>query len=297
VVDTFTPGPIGCLGVSFSENKLLHIFRLAAIVALLGGLLSCSTPQRRAQQRAAAFNALSTEDQQQVLHGRIRPGLSQEAVYIAWGEPDWIIEGGKGGQTLEKWIYFSALTHYAPMGSADQRYSAVGDFYGPRPSPWNYPGLGYDGLPNGGILYPSRVILTEARYKRAEFVDGKVQSFVARRGGSWLLPANSGGPVSESASQMLQAQALPSSASAVGYDHSLEKKRSSKPAAPHRDKPSASAAGSGGGLRHSANARPRAARRVSATQSRRPASRAQRKNPGRLQQGRRVHRVGQSDAH
>jgi hypothetical protein len=108
------------------------LLALAASSALF--LLSaCSTTQSRIAERPAAFNSLSPSDQALVSQGRIREGMSQDAVYIAWGAPNQRGPGRFRGRTAETWIYFSttAGSYYPPPFAYGYGYGIRGGF-GPR---------------------------------------------------------------------------------------------------------------------------------------------------------------------
>jgi hypothetical protein len=77
---------------------------LAVTLLLLGG---CETVQDRIVQRQAAFQSMSPSDQALVQEGKIREGMSRDAVYIAWGAPNQRGEGRQGGRSVENWIYFN----------------------------------------------------------------------------------------------------------------------------------------------------------------------------------------------
>ena len=151
-------------------------------VLLLLLLTGCATPGRRARQNPAAFHRLSPSDQKLVLHGKIRPGLDKEAVFIAWGKPDWKLQGGKGEEECESWIYYRETTVYEPFSSED----AYSPFLQPRFS------LGlrtYDlsgGLPSDGFLYPPRVRIADIRFKRADFRSGRLHNYTVKRGSHYL---------------------------------------------------------------------------------------------------------------
>ena len=126
---------------------------LAAALLLAIGLAGCSTPRKRAQEHSIAFHRLASSDQALVLHGRVRPGLSQQGVYIAWGEPDEKISGDvdKDGVRTETWLYRQRTTLSEPQNSPD--------YYGPyqgiddtpaAPSLW--PGHGVGGIGNEALL-------------------------------------------------------------------------------------------------------------------------------------------------
>ena len=84
---------------------------LAALVAVAALFLaSCETPQTRIAKRPEVYNALSGTDQALVSQGRIREGMSQDAVYLAWGAPNQRGHGRNRGSNVETWIYFSTTS-------------------------------------------------------------------------------------------------------------------------------------------------------------------------------------------
>jgi hypothetical protein len=106
-------------------KRLFTLQALAACAAatafFLGG---CSTTETRISERPQVFQSLSPNDQALVRQGRIREGMTQDAVYIAWGAPNQRGFGSGGGRPIETWIYNSTTS---------------GDFYPP------YVGYGYGG--------------------------------------------------------------------------------------------------------------------------------------------------------
>ena len=112
-----------------------------ACVLLVSVLSGCSTPGKRSREHAAAFRVLSSADQHLVFSGRIRPGLSREAVYIAWGEPDQKLTVGddKDRTVAETWIYRQRITITEPQNSYEYfgPYQGLGN--GPS-GPWSHPG-------------------------------------------------------------------------------------------------------------------------------------------------------------
>ena len=89
---------------------------------------SCSTPQTRISERPEVFNALNATDQALVSQGRIREGMSQDAVYIAWGAPNQRGVGRNRGRAAETWIYFSTTSgNYYP---SSLRYGGFGYGFG-----------------------------------------------------------------------------------------------------------------------------------------------------------------------
>jgi hypothetical protein len=95
-------------------------------------LTSCETTQDRISKNPEIYQRLSTSDQALVTKGQIRGGMSQNAVWLAWGSPDRKIVGNMAGRSTETWIYiYYATNPYYP-------------YYGPW-GPWAYntPGLAY----------------------------------------------------------------------------------------------------------------------------------------------------------
>ncbi len=72
--------------------------------------VSCSssrTPAARISKNPKIFRALKPEQQALVEVGKIQNGMTQPAVFLAWGSPDRQAEGEKNGKRYEQWIYNS----------------------------------------------------------------------------------------------------------------------------------------------------------------------------------------------
>ena len=163
--------------------------RLAFYLLLACVLAGCSTPRKRSRQHAAAFRRLSADDQRLVLRGKVRPGLSQEGVYIAWGEPD---EKGhtplssKDAPATETWIYRQRVTLLEPINSYD--YFGPYHGYGFWPvDPWLRPGYGAGGAGNEGVLQYQPHVRSLDTLRIAEFSQGSVDRYKTA-GGTWVLP-------------------------------------------------------------------------------------------------------------
>lgn len=163
-----------------SSDRLRRLFRGGASLALgalvLLGAAACSTPQTRAQKKSATFSALSKASQRLVLGGAVEAGMSQEAVFIAWGEPDSVDrQSAKSGET-ETWIYERQLTQFAPLGAYEDRLIARTGNVSRRA-----PGSGAGGFASGGpftgrSFSHSGVRVLGYRYRTAEFVGGKLKA-------------------------------------------------------------------------------------------------------------------------
>ncbi len=92
-------------------------------------LAGCTTIDTRIAERQQAFQSMSPRDQALVQQGRIHEGMTQDAVYIAWGPPSQRLPGRNRGAIVETWIYDA---------------TAAGDYPGPFSYGYGYGyGLGY----------------------------------------------------------------------------------------------------------------------------------------------------------
>ena len=146
-------------------------------VALVFSMAGCDTPGTRARSHATAFGKLSPSDQHTVLSGRVRTGMSSEAVYIAWGEPDQKENSGGGKDATESWFYRRQLTLKAPFDSFD-RWLPGSRVYGPTVPLAVRAGFGFGGIGNdGALLTQPHLLITDQTVKRADFTAGKLSRF------------------------------------------------------------------------------------------------------------------------
>ena len=111
------------------KRRIIQQALIACAVSLTLFAAGCSTVDTRISERQQTFQSMSPADQALVQQGRIREGMSQDAVYIAWGAPDQRAPGRNRGAMVETWIYSA---------------TAAGDY--PGPFLYGYPygyGLGY----------------------------------------------------------------------------------------------------------------------------------------------------------
>ena len=78
---------------------------LAGLAAAMFSNCTPSTPQSRIEQEPGRYGRLSSKDQALVNQGNIRTGMTQDAVYLAWGKPDSVSKGGTGSASTERWTY------------------------------------------------------------------------------------------------------------------------------------------------------------------------------------------------
>ena len=85
------------------------------ILLLAAGCASPSTVQTRRAERSVAYAALSGEQRALVDQGQIRVGMSEDAVYIAWGQPAQVLRRGDASGEVVTWLYTDTATdayHY-----------------------------------------------------------------------------------------------------------------------------------------------------------------------------------------
>lgn len=145
---------------------------LMVFVLICATLESCTsvTPMTRIKENPAMFQSLSPEYRAMVQQGRICNGMSQDAVFLAWGMPDGRpMVGQNGKSSFEKWVY----TRMRPV-MVERPF--LGGFYGP--GYWGpYWGGGWD------TAYVPEVCAT------VTFEEGKVTSW-ERTGSRQPAPAS-----------------------------------------------------------------------------------------------------------
>lgn len=143
-------------------------------------LFGCSTTESRISEHRDLYASLPARDQQLVAQGRIAPGMSQNAVWLAWGSPEQKVAGFARGHSTESWVYYNYTDAY-PYGYGYGRFG------------YGYPGF-YGGVgvirAHGGRRFvvfgdpfydpfyfsaiPPRV---QYPYKTVTFVNGRVVAF------------------------------------------------------------------------------------------------------------------------
>ena len=79
-------------------------------------LAACSTTETRISSHPEIFQRLSGNDRALVTEGKIRNGMSQDAVFLAWGAPDAKITSMVQGRPAETWVYTAIASYPYPYG-------------------------------------------------------------------------------------------------------------------------------------------------------------------------------------
>jgi hypothetical protein len=120
--------------------------RLAIAAAALV-FTSCGTPGTRISQHPDVYQGLPPRDQALVSQGQIRPGMTMDAVWLAWGTPEQKIPGPM--RDSETWVYVRYDTPFPSYG--------VPYYYGPFdwsyiPPKFPYPSRGVT-FSNGKVVF------------------------------------------------------------------------------------------------------------------------------------------------
>jgi hypothetical protein len=154
----------------------------AAIAASALILAGCSTTESRIKEHPEIFGSLSPKDQDLVSRGQIRTGMSQDAIWLAWGQPDQRVKGAMRGHATETWIYTTTSSYgYGP---------GYGPYWGGY-GPYGFGGFGggavfrshggrrfvFIGNPYYDPFYYSYIPTVTYPYKTVTFSDGRAASF------------------------------------------------------------------------------------------------------------------------
>jgi hypothetical protein len=143
--------------------------RILPLVVCSAILAACapSTPQTRIQKYPEKFSALDKQEQALVEQGKIAPGMSTDAVILAWGFPDRRFEGSRDSRMTERWDYATAVPVYSPaFVSGAYGYGCGGyGFYGRR------------GYYPGGLGFGPDVTYLPQRVASVWFIDRRVDSW------------------------------------------------------------------------------------------------------------------------
>lgn len=149
---------------------------LAGLAASAMLLSSCSTVRSRIEENQAGFARLSQNDQALVTQGKIRGGMSQDAVFFAWGRPQQKAVGEVHGVPTETWVYLIATTvpTYGYGGGFYGGFAGPVGYYG-RHGGRRYYGAFYDPFYDP-FYYPFSETITQP-VKTVSFQRGKVIAF------------------------------------------------------------------------------------------------------------------------
>jgi hypothetical protein len=134
--------------------------RAFAFFCLAGGLAvltGCSTVESRIKERPDVFNSLPERQRALVTSGQVTEGMTRDAVYLAWGKPDHVVQGSERNQPIEEWVYDATRSQIVPG------YRPVPVIYGERGryhSGWDY-------------VFDPVVVTQSYPYKSIRFEDGR----------------------------------------------------------------------------------------------------------------------------
>ena len=120
-------------------KRQLSSWALLACIATGALVLSgCSTVSSRIDANRATYEQLPPQQQSLVNQGKISGGMSQMAVYMAWGQPQQKAVGMVRGVPTETWVYTLSTAAYGPYygpgwgGYGGWGFAGPVGFYGRR---------------------------------------------------------------------------------------------------------------------------------------------------------------------
>ena len=140
------------------KRQLFFWAPLACIATGALLLTSCSTISSRIEANQNAFAQLSPQDQALIREGKIRGGMSQEAVYMAWGNPQQKATGMVRNTATETWVYTASTAAWGLSPLQDQQLAGL--------IMWIPAGAVY--LIAAGILFTAWLRAAERRAQRAQ---------------------------------------------------------------------------------------------------------------------------------
>lgn len=160
--------------------------RMFSRVLILGlatsalALTGCSTIESRISEHPEIYQNLSPKDQALVNEGRIRSGMSSDAVWLAWGNPERRFAGEMRGRNTETWVYVRYETAYGygypygyPYGPFGFGYAGIGVAHAYHGHHFLFYGNPYFDPFYYSYIPPS----VPVPYKTVTFSNGRVMSF------------------------------------------------------------------------------------------------------------------------
>jgi hypothetical protein len=114
---------------------------LAGSLMLAG--CATSTIETRRQERYSSYSELPAEQKAAIDNGKIKVGMSMDAVYIAWGKPAEVLTSESSKGTLITWLYRGSYLQ-------EYRYWTHHDYYYRR-GYYATPHLAYDYYPQSYV--------------------------------------------------------------------------------------------------------------------------------------------------
>ncbi len=149
-----------------------------AVLTALGALLvaGCATTEYRISQYPALYQTLSPRDQGLVREGRIREGMSQDAVFLAWGSPAERLSGRSRGRQIETWVFTTTRTAYSPHFGFGLGFGSYGGGYYRHRGGYRYHHFGYYD-PFYDPFFYSRFETVEVPSRIVSFQNGRVVGY------------------------------------------------------------------------------------------------------------------------
>jgi hypothetical protein len=130
------------------ERRVVFLALRFGIAAVVFMFTACATTGSRIAQHPEIYQRLSARDQALVSQGQIRQGMTMDAVWLAWGDPEQKIPGGMRGHPTETWVYLRYAT--PPSYGAPYYYGPFDWSYIPPKFPYPSKGVTFS---NGRVVF------------------------------------------------------------------------------------------------------------------------------------------------
>jgi hypothetical protein len=124
------------------------------IVLGIGCLAGCSSTESRIEDHPEIYGSLPPNQKEAVKEGKVIEGMNSDAVYLALGKPDHVVQGVEGNQTREYWVY----TRLEPSLLRDY-FSIPPSQFGPYPPGDLGPYYSYQEVPVIQIEFENRRVI------------------------------------------------------------------------------------------------------------------------------------------
>jgi len=94
-------------------SKICVFFLICVLGVALSSCTPPSTPETRAAENPAVYDALPAKQKELIAKGEIDKGMSKGAVYIAWGNADRKADSFKDNKRTTRWDYTQLVPVYS----------------------------------------------------------------------------------------------------------------------------------------------------------------------------------------
>jgi len=110
--------------------RVSSLMLAGAAACVIAGCATPSTVESRRTERLQAYETLPSDQRALVDQGQIKVGMPEDAVFIAWGKPDQVLQSEDASGRRVTWLYLGTTTdeyvgwrYYSTPGPNGSYYS------------------------------------------------------------------------------------------------------------------------------------------------------------------------------